>query len=105
MDQSARSVLITILERLRGMEKTRLEDEATLYGFLNAIAPHFDPKVKDEFKKEKAKYLDRLKKDPGRDLDPIYAGLIKLLKNLDPTVKDEQEKLRQILESFEGPPQ
>jgi hypothetical protein len=40
MDPTARKVLVTILERLREMEKFRLEDMATLKGFLKAIAPH-----------------------------------------------------------------
>jgi hypothetical protein len=86
MDATAREVIITILERLRYMEKTRHDDMASLKA-LTSVLVLGNPE-----------FLERY-------LDDVYDGLIGLLKNPGPVAEDEQEKLRRLLESFEGPKQ
>ncbi len=45
----------------------------------------------------------RQAQDPRLDTTGTYDELIRLLKSPDQTAEDEQDKLRRILEAFEGP--
>ena len=103
MDYAAREVLITILQRLRYMEKTRHDDMASLKALIMVLCAG-NPEFLKRYRELKQRELDTLTA-PVHNLDDVYDGLIALLRNPDPPAEDEREKLRRLLESFEGPKQ
>jgi hypothetical protein len=103
MDKTCRDVLAIVLERLQQLEKDRNNDLATLMAVVKTVRS-LSPDIQDRFKSELARQEAKAA-DPVRDLDGVYHGLIRLLKGLDPTEEGEEERLRLLLESFEGRPQ
>jgi hypothetical protein len=104
MDTTARDVLIVTLERLQQLEKDRLQDKAILTAIVRAFCS-FGPKPMEAYQEE----LDRAEvlsaKDPAASLEPIYVGLIQMLKDRGQTETSEQEKIRLLLEAYQGPKQ
>lgn len=103
MDETCREVLASILERLRKYEKTREEDRSLLLAAVRTIKS-LSPEIQSRFNSELAEQRKK-SGDPALHLDDVYNGLIRLLKGLDPTETNEQERLRRLLEAFEGPEQ
>jgi hypothetical protein len=89
---------------MRDFEKARIKDEAILTGIVRAFCSG-SPALLKAYQHELKIAEDRLAKSPSAGLDQIYDGLIALLKNPAHPESDEQEKLRRLLESFEGPKQ
>lgn len=103
MDKTARDVLEVLLERLRQLEINRIEDFAALTALITTVrraSQTTDAQFRLEFEDAKARSLDRLAR-----VNAAYDGLIRALKDPGPPEEDEQEKLRRLLESFEGPEQ
>ena len=63
------------------------------------------PEVQDRFNSELARQEKKVADTPSLSLDDVYDGLIALLRNPDPPAEDEQERLRRLLEAFDGPKQ
>jgi len=101
MDLTARRVLVTVLKRLRHEEKLRYE----MIGIIRALAESVcsdNPELQRKYQAQRAIHEQTLRAQLLH-LEGLFDGLIDALENPDPLEKDEQEKLRQILESFEGP--
>jgi hypothetical protein len=104
MDSTARKILIAILERLRYFEKTRQDDLSTLLALVRTVKST-SPELQSRFNSELARQREKAAADPALSLDDIYDGLTALLRSPDPPAEDEQERLRRLLEAFEGPKQ
>jgi hypothetical protein len=104
MDSTARDVLIVALERLQQLEKDRLEDKAFLTASVRLIRS-LTPTLRKAFDQE----VDLAKRSEAADrvasLTPIYVGLIDMLKDRDQTETTEQERIRRLLEDYQGPKQ
>jgi hypothetical protein len=104
MDTMARDVLIVALERLQQLEKDRLQDKAILTAIVRAFFS-LGPKLMDAYQEELGRAETLSAKDPAASLDPIYAGLIGMLRDRGETATSEQERLRLLLEAYQGPRQ
>lgn len=104
MDKTTRQVLVLLLERLRLFEKSRLEDLAAL-NILIEIIREAAPSADQRFKTEVGLAKDRIASGPAPHIDAGYDQLIRLLKDPATPEEERQEKLRRLLESFEGPAQ
>lgn len=103
-DDTLRKVLIVALERLSEIEKRRSEDLDMLMAVVRTVR-RASPATDECFKAELQARKEKRSADPRSDLSDVYAGLIDLLKRPDPNEIDQQQKLRLLLESFEGPVQ
>jgi hypothetical protein len=99
-----RETLALFLERLRKIEADRGAD---LLGLTAAILTlrKLSPAVDALFKTEMQALEQKKASDPKLDLSDIYDEAIRLLRSPDLSEQDRQERLRQILESFQGRPQ
>jgi hypothetical protein len=104
MDTTARDVLIVALERLQQLEKDRLEDKAFLRASVRVVRS-LNPNLRKFFDEELDLAKTSLANDPAASLGPIYAGLIQMLKDHGQTETSEQEKIRLLLEAYQGPKQ
>ena len=100
---TTREILIVLLERIRSLEKARRQDFPQLIAAVRTLR-YLYPAARDRFDSELAQ-IKKEADDPALALDDIYDGLIDLLRDPAPIADDEQEKLRRLLESFEGPMQ
>ena len=100
---SALEVISILLERLRHIEKERLEAMSSLRALSHVVFAQNGSLV-TKYKDQKKQYDETLATQ-FHDLDHVYDELIRLLKNPDPLEKDEQEKFRRMLEAFQGPKQ
>jgi hypothetical protein len=100
MDSTSREILVMVLERLRHVEKARQEDLATLIAAVRTLRS-LSPAMDERFQSEKD---DQDEKAELSDLvvDDAYNGLIRLLKGPSLNEKEQQEKLRSLLEALEG---
>jgi hypothetical protein len=101
LDKHLRDVMALVLERLRQIEKARIEDSKLLVAVVRTVRGTA-PVVDRQFKAEVQKLEVEQAAHPFRDLDDVYAELIRLLRDPDPPQEDQQERLRRLLESFEG---
>jgi hypothetical protein len=100
---TTREILILLLRRIHDFEKARRSDLPQLVAAVRTIRS-LSPEARERFDSELAQ-LETKAGDPVLALDDIYDGLIDLLRDPDPSAEDEQERLRRLLESFEGPQQ
>jgi hypothetical protein len=103
MDSVTREILSTLVEHIQHLLKTRNESLASIRALAEAVCANSSIIEKD-YRQRKDRYLQELS-SPRHDVDVLYNGLLELLKNPGPPVEDEQEKIRRLLESFEGPKQ
>lgn len=100
---TTREILILLLSRIQHFEKLRRHDIAQLLAAVRTMRS-LSPAARELFDSELAQ-LETKVGDPVLVLDNLYDGLLELLRDPAPVAEDEQEKLRRLLESFEGPPQ
>jgi hypothetical protein len=97
---TTREILILLLRRIHDFEKTRRSDLAQLLAAVRTMRS-LSPAARERFDSELAQ-LETKTSDPVLALDDIYEGLIELLRDPAPIADDEQERLRRLLESYEG---
>jgi hypothetical protein len=100
MDTTDREILIMVLERLRHFESKRQEDLSTLIALVRTVCSA-SPRIVAQYRSELAEQQKKAA-DPALSTEAIYDELIRLLK--DPSLPEtaQQEKLRRLLETFDG---
>jgi hypothetical protein len=100
-DDTLREVMILILERLNQIEKAHLADFPMLIAAVRTLR-HLSPEANARFKAETQALEEKHAKHPERDLSDVYAGLIAVLRNLDPNEAAQQEQIRRYLDFLES---
>lgn len=78
MDQRAREVIIALIERLKGMERTCIDDTASVNALIKVLCTG-NPEFLERYRAEKENYEKKLSTSPSLALDGVYDGLIQLL--------------------------